>query len=201
MHMATRMPGDQQHGAAGICARRSALIRAPNITSRARGLTMARMLAVHPSERSSFGLITSARSSARRMAIGSYRAATTATPFGRARDRWQVRSHSETPTQRFNAVFVGLGGRHLHVGKGGHRLPRQCMAANTRRDLISLIISSPRIESAMMLHRLIALSAAQLSAVTSTTASAKACGASCGRLWPMPPLMFRCEYLPENILA
>jgi hypothetical protein len=29
---------------------------------------------------------------------------------------------------------------------------------------------------------------------TSTTALAKACGASCGRLCPMPPLMVRCEY-------
>ena len=36
---------------------------------------------------------------------------------------------------------------------------------------------------------------------TSTTASAKACGASWGRLCPMPPLMSRCAYLPENFLA
>ena len=27
---------------------------------------------------------------------------------------------------------------------------------------------------------------------TSMTASAKACGASCGRLWPMPPVIVRC---------
>ena len=38
-------------------------------------------------------------------------------------------------------------------------------------------------------------------AATSMTASAKACGASCGRLCPMPPLMSRCSYLPENFLA
>src|ERR1700730_10957400 len=36
---------------------------------------------------------------------------------------------------------------------------------------------------------------------TLMTASAKACGASWGRLCPTPPLMFRCEYLPENFLA
>src|ERR1700693_408801 len=36
---------------------------------------------------------------------------------------------------------------------------------------------------------------------TSTIAWAKACGASCGRLCPMPPLMVRCAYLPENFLA
>jgi hypothetical protein len=41
----------------------------------------------------------------------------------------------------------------------------------------------------------------QLPAVTSTTACANAWGASCGKLCPMPPLTFRCAYLPENILA
>src|SRR5713226_6332555 len=40
----------------------------------------------------------------------------------------------------------------------------------------------------------------QLSA-TSTTAWAKACGASWGRLCPMPPSMVRCAYLPENFPA
>jgi len=37
--------------------------------------------------------------------------------------------------------------------------------------------------------------------MTSIIACAKACGASWGRLCPMPPSMVRCEYLPENILA
>ncbi len=37
--------------------------------------------------------------------------------------------------------------------------------------------------------------------VTSTTASAKACGASWGRLCPMPPSTVRCEYLPGNFPA
>src|SRR5262249_44934019 len=36
---------------------------------------------------------------------------------------------------------------------------------------------------------------------TSTTAWAKACGASCGRLWPTPPVMSRCAYWPENFPA
>src|SRR5436309_843863 len=36
---------------------------------------------------------------------------------------------------------------------------------------------------------------------TSMTACAKAWGASCGRLCPMPPVMVRCAYLPENFLA
>ena len=36
---------------------------------------------------------------------------------------------------------------------------------------------------------------------TSRTASANAFGASCGRLCPMPPVMSRCEYFPENFLA
>jgi transposase len=36
---------------------------------------------------------------------------------------------------------------------------------------------------------------------TSMTAWAKACGASCGRLCPMPPWMSRCAYLPENFFA
>src|SRR5262249_33506067 len=35
----------------------------------------------------------------------------------------------------------------------------------------------------------------------STIAWAKASGASCGRLCPMPPVMVRCSYLPENFLA
>jgi hypothetical protein len=35
----------------------------------------------------------------------------------------------------------------------------------------------------------------------STMAWAKACGASCGRLWPMPLVMVRCSYLPENFCA
>ena len=35
----------------------------------------------------------------------------------------------------------------------------------------------------------------------SSTALAKACGASCGKLCPIPPPMSRCEYLPENLLA
>jgi hypothetical protein len=34
---------------------------------------------------------------------------------------------------------------------------------------------------------------------TSTMALAKACGASCGRLWPTPPVMRRYSYLPENL--
>src|SRR5262249_21303774 len=38
-------------------------------------------------------------------------------------------------------------------------------------------------------------------ALQSTTAGAKACGASCGRLWPMPPMMVRCSYLPVNSFA
>jgi hypothetical protein len=41
----------------------------------------------------------------------------------------------------------------------------------------------------------------QASAATSTTACAKACGASCGRLCPMPPVIFRCAYLPVNFGA
>ena len=41
----------------------------------------------------------------------------------------------------------------------------------------------------------------QASAATSTMASAKARGASWGRLCPIPPLMVRCAYFPENILA
>jgi hypothetical protein len=36
---------------------------------------------------------------------------------------------------------------------------------------------------------------------TSMIASAKACGASCGRLCPMPPSTTRCWYLPVNLLA
>lgn len=36
---------------------------------------------------------------------------------------------------------------------------------------------------------------------TSTMASAKACGASCGRLCPTPPEMVRCAYSPENFAA
>src|SRR5262249_57038879 len=35
----------------------------------------------------------------------------------------------------------------------------------------------------------------------STIAWAKACGASCGRLCPMPPVMIRCSYLAENFFA
>src|SRR5262245_40830607 len=38
-------------------------------------------------------------------------------------------------------------------------------------------------------------------AAISTTAWAKACGASCGRLWPIPPVMCRCSYFPENLFA
>src|SRR2546430_1871021 len=45
----------------------------------------------------------------------------------------------------------------------------------------------------------IALAAQKLS--TSTIAWAKAWGASCGKLCPIPPEMVRCAYLPENLLA
>src|SRR4029079_2043736 len=45
-----------------------------------------------------------------------------------------------------------------------------------------------------------ASSAAQ-NLATSTTAWAKACGASWGRLCPIPPVMVRCSYLPENFFA
>ena len=38
-------------------------------------------------------------------------------------------------------------------------------------------------------------------AATSATAWAKACGASWGRLCPMPPSIVRCSYLPENLPA
>src|SRR5256886_11354392 len=44
----------------------------------------------------------------------------------------------------------------------------------------------------------IALAAQKLS--TSTIAWAKAWGASCGKLCPIPPEMVRCAYLPENLL-
>jgi hypothetical protein len=37
---------------------------------------------------------------------------------------------------------------------------------------------------------------AKLSA--SSTACTKSSGASCGRLWPMPPVSVRCTYLPVN---
>ena len=40
---------------------------------------------------------------------------------------------------------------------------------------------------------------AKLSA--SSIAAAKSCGASCGRLWPMPPVSVRCRYLPVNHAA
>ena len=36
---------------------------------------------------------------------------------------------------------------------------------------------------------------------TASTASADACGASCGKLWPMPPEMLRCSYGPVNLLT
>ena len=39
------------------------------------------------------------------------------------------------------------------------------------------------------------------SLATSTIAWANACGASCGRLCPMPPVMVRCSYVPVNLLA
>src|SRR5262245_15562149 len=38
-------------------------------------------------------------------------------------------------------------------------------------------------------------------AAISTTAWAKACGASCGRLCPIPPVMCLCSYFPENLFA
>ena len=38
-------------------------------------------------------------------------------------------------------------------------------------------------------------------ALTSMTARANASGASCGRLWPTPPVIVRCEYAPENLPA
>ena len=43
--------------------------------------------------------------------------------------------------------------------------------------------------------------AAAQSPAISSTASANASGASCGRLWPMPPCMRRCVYGPENLPA
>ncbi len=36
---------------------------------------------------------------------------------------------------------------------------------------------------------------------TSSIAWTKSSGASCGRLWPMPPVSVRCAYLPVNRMA
>jgi hypothetical protein len=87
-------------GAAGSCVARWAAIPARPITSRDHGLTMDPTRAVPPSVPSWFGLTTSAKLSDRKTVSGSSRAATTAMPFGRDRDRWRVLSRSGTPTLR-----------------------------------------------------------------------------------------------------
>ena len=50
-------------------------------------------------------------------------------------------------------------------------------------------------------HRNLSHGASDQNRSTSMIAWAKACGASCGRLCPMPPLIVLCSYLPENLLA
>jgi hypothetical protein len=82
------------HGAAGICAGRSAATPDRRTTSRVHGLTTDRMPAVQPSGRSSSGLTMSERSLAKRTVSGSWRAAMTDMPFGRVRGRWPARSPS-----------------------------------------------------------------------------------------------------------
>jgi hypothetical protein len=83
--------------------------------------------------------------------------------------------------------------------------------ANTTIDIRFMVCPNGR--SGLMVAAMDALPTAHVSpqgvhklrhdqyALTSTTAWAKACGASCGRLCPMPPVISRCEYLPENLPA
>ena len=70
----------------------SAATPAPRSISPGLGPAMGQMPVALQSVLSSSGVTTSARSSARRTAIGSCRVVTTATPFGRVPDRWLVQS-------------------------------------------------------------------------------------------------------------
>ena len=94
-------------GAVGTCARRSAAIRGRTTISPDPGYTTVQTRAARPWALLSFGGTMSVRSSGRRMASGSSRAAMTDTRFGRGLDPWPVLSlsgmltgHSECSVQR-----------------------------------------------------------------------------------------------------
>jgi len=82
---------------------RSVATPARRIISPGPGLTMDRMQEAHQSEPSSSGVTTWARSSATRTVSGSCRAAMTAMPFGRVRDRWRVPLRLGRPKPRSKA--------------------------------------------------------------------------------------------------
>jgi hypothetical protein len=93
------MQADQVRGADGTCARRSAPIPARPTTSPDLGRALDQMLAVRQLALSSFGVTMSARSLARKMASGSFRAATMVMRFGRVPDPWLAPSLSGMPTR------------------------------------------------------------------------------------------------------
>jgi len=98
IHIDTLTRAGLRPGAGGTCAARSAKTRGRSTILHDPGLTMDQTPAVRPLARSSSGVTTSERSSAARMANGSFAAEMTGTPCGPARDPWQARSPSEPRT-------------------------------------------------------------------------------------------------------
>jgi len=91
------MPDARGPGVAGTCAGKWAAILARHSIWRGRGPNMGRTPADRPSARSLSGGITLEELSARTTVSGSFKAATTATPYGPGPDLSQAPSHSGAP--------------------------------------------------------------------------------------------------------
>ena len=90
-------PGVRTHGAGGSCVGKSEAIRALHSISPGHGPNTGQTRAVPRSAPSWCGAITSGKLSARKTASGSFKAATTATPYGPGPDPSQAPSHSGAP--------------------------------------------------------------------------------------------------------
>ena len=100
-------PGVRERGAAGSCAGKSEAIRVLHSISRGHGPITDQTRAVPRSAPSWCGAITSGKLSAMKTVSGSFKAATTATPYGPGPDPSQAPSHSGAP-EAGRPVRVGV---------------------------------------------------------------------------------------------
>jgi hypothetical protein len=89
-------------------------------------------------------------------------------------------------------VDLLLGGRVL---SGSGR--RRCFCRHVCHSFRFFTVQAMRVQAT----RSASLFACQVRLSTSSIAWTKSSGASCGRLWPMPPVSVRCAYLPVNRAA
>jgi hypothetical protein len=100
-------PRARERGAGGSCAGKSEAIRALHSISHGHGPNTGQTRAVPRSAPSWCGAITSGKLSARKTANGSFKAATTATPYGLGPGPSQARSHSGAPETGEGRARVG----------------------------------------------------------------------------------------------